>query len=87
VKSSTQLCCPSSPSKRKAVCDFGGFEQSAKIGREPLSHGHVGRRLKRADAEHIGQALELRLISVEPVGIAGGELGDFGFGAPGAPFR
>jgi hypothetical protein len=82
VKSSTQLCCPSSPSKRNAVCDFGGFEQSAKIGRGPLSHGHVGRRLK-----HIGQALELRLISVEPVGIAGGELGDFGFGAPGAPFR
>jgi hypothetical protein len=46
---------------------LGGFEQGPKIDREPLSHSHVERGLKRKRAQHIGQALVPRLVGVKPV--------------------
>ena len=40
------IALPFQPERAQAVCDFGGIEQGAKIGDEPLSRRHVGRRLK-----------------------------------------
>ena len=37
------------------------------MGNRPLSHSHVERGLKRKRAQHIGQALEPRLVGVKPV--------------------
>ena len=77
-----QVALPFEPERTQAVSDLGGIEERAEIGGEPLPCRQIGRRLERERAQNVGQALEPRLIGVEPLGVAGGEFGDFGLGAP-----
>ena len=76
-----KVALPFEPERTQAVSDLGGIEESAEIGGEPLPCRQIGRRTKRKRAQNVGQALEPRLIGVEPLGVAGGELGDLGLGA------
>ena len=68
--------------RAQTVSDFGGIDEGAKTGGEPVSRRQIGRRVQRERAQNVGQALEPRLIGVEPLGVAGGELGDLGLRAP-----
>ena len=77
-----KVALPFEVERTQAVSDFGGVDEGAEIGGEPLPRRQIGRRLKRERAQNVGQALEPRLIGVEPVGVAGGELGDLGLRAP-----
>ena len=48
----------------------------------PWPVARLGGVFERERAQNVGQALEPRLVGVEPLGVAGGELGDLGFRAP-----
>ena len=78
-----EIALPFEPERAQAVADLGGFEEAHEAGGEALSGRQIGRRLERERAQDVGQALEPRLVGVEPLGVAGGEFGDLRFGAPG----
>ena len=82
VKSSRRSRCPSSPSDLQAAADLGGLDEAREPGGEALSGRQVGRRFERERAQDVGQALEPGLVSVEPLGVAGGEFGDLPFVRP-----
>ena len=71
----------------QTVSDFGGVDEGAKTRRESVSGRQIGRRLKRERAQNVGQTLEPCLIGVEPVGVAGRELGHLGLRAPRRDFQ
>ena len=77
-----EIALPFEPERTQAVCDLGGFEEARETGGEALSGRQVGRGLERKRAQNVGQALEPRLVGVEPLGVAGGEFRDLRFGAP-----
>ena len=58
------------------VGDAAGLDEF-RDGRERMALDHVRRRFERERAQHVGHALEPRLIGVEPLGIARGKLRDF----------
>ncbi len=64
------------------VGDPRRIEQGAQTGDEPLTRHHIGRRLKGERAQNVRHPLKARLVRVEPLGVAGGELGDFRPRAP-----
>ena len=73
--------------RAQAVPDFGGVDEGAKTGGEPLSCRQIGRRIERKRTQNVGYAFEARLVCREPLGVAGGELGDVAFRAPGRDFQ
>ena len=79
-----EIALPFEPERTQAVCDFGRVEEAREAGGEALSGREVGGRLERERAQDVGQALEPRLVGVEPFGVAGGE---FRHLRPGAPRR
>ncbi len=76
-----EIALPFEVERAQAVSDFGGIDEGAETGGETLSGRDIGRRLERKRAQDVGQALEPRLVDVEPLGVAGGELGDLCFRA------
>ncbi len=73
---------PSIPSGRRRLATRA-VQQFAQGRHHAASCRHVRRRLEGDRAQNVGHALEPRLIGVETLGVAGRELGDLGFRAPG----
>ena len=78
------IALPLEAERAQAVCDLGRVEERGQIGDETLTRRQVRGRLEGERAQDVGHPLEPRLVGVEPLGVAGGELGDF---RPRAPRR
>ena len=77
-----EVALPFEVERTQTVSDFGGVHEGAELSAKPLPRLQIGRRVQRERTQHIRQAFETRLVSVEPSGVVSGKLGHLVFRPP-----